>query len=103
MRFLKNLQFIFKPAYWCPYGEYSKGWDIKLNQLLDMYKFENINSVSARIGGYEIRHYMGPSMSFEYNGFRPSRITLLKAFRKLKNDLEINLQTTYINENGQLV
>lgn len=103
-QFILNLQFIVRPKYWFFNNEFSKEWDITLNQLLDQYKFTNIGAHQAELGPatlwianvpYATMHtdhkFMRPSDKRFYPKFysvRPSRLTILRCLKRLKEDVK---------------
>lgn len=90
--FIKSLKFIFMPHYWLMNYPYNAGWDKYLNRLLDDHEFENIGSLTCRLGDVEIWCGNHPYASFspymtnmrETASFRPSRLTIQRAMKKLK-------------------
>lgn len=94
--FLKGLLFIFMPHYWIMNERYGKVWDKELNELMSKYKFE-IESEGhiAKLGNRRIWIANHPYSSFMLikDGYhcssfdiRPSRLTIWRAERKLKED-----------------
>lgn len=83
---------LINPKYWMMNDPYSKLWDIKLNYLMENNKFKSIDHYTAFLGNNCIWISNHPYASFElYNRLyklevRPSRITILRAHRKLVND-----------------
>lgn len=92
IKFLKSLQFIFMPNYWSINHRYSKQWDEKLNTLLNKHEFTDIDRYTAKLGDVEVWISNHPYGSFSVWGsglyFRPSRLIILKAGRKLKKAKE---------------
>lgn len=90
-KFLMNLQFLFKPSYWIMNYPYSMYLDKYMNYLLDNYEFESIDHYTAKLGNEVIwitnRPYacMMPHNITVSQGYRPSRLTIQKGIRKLKN------------------
>ena len=81
------LTIILKPCHWLCINTYSQEWDEKLNILIKNNKFENIGEYRATIGGYNVWVANHPYGSMCFNGFRPKRITVLRAHRKMGRDL----------------
>lgn len=98
IEFLLNLQFIFRPAYWMLNKRYSKEWDKILNELLDEYKFTYIGNHCATLGSttiwisnvpYACMHpytLISRSNNIKYSNVRPSRLTILRCIKRLKED-----------------
>lgn len=92
-RFILNLQFIFRPSYWCMLYPYSKEWDRKLNKLLDEERFKEISFCTAVLGTQKIWIANHPYASFTPYGIydrievRSSRLTIKRARKKLLNDM----------------
>ncbi|MDE5526656.1 hypothetical protein [Elizabethkingia meningoseptica] len=90
-KFLMNLQFLFKPSYWIMNYTYSIYLDKYMNNLLDKHEFELIDHYTARLGNDIIwitnRPYacMIPRNVIAFHGFRPSRLTIQRGIKKLKN------------------
>jgi len=92
IKFLLGLQFIFRPDYWVMNNSYSKELDKFMNDLLDNYEFESINEYTAKLGGITIwisnvpYAAMIPYEREIHNlDIRPSRLTIKKGLKKLKN------------------
>lgn len=94
--FLLNLQFIFKPHFWLMNNKYSAMWDKIFNQLLDKNKFIYIDEYTARLGKYDIWVKCYPyacmrlvdwSNTQIVANFRPSRLTIQKAYKKYLKDI----------------
>lgn len=98
MKFIKSLQFIFKPSYWVLNHDYNAMWDITLNHLLDKYNFTMIDEFTAKLGDTIIwvrnQPYatMRPYSSNWIIPIRPSRLTIKRAINKLNNDYLVNLE-----------
>lgn len=102
IKFLLSLQFIFRPLYWARNRPYSKEWDKVLNKLLDEYKFTDIEEHTATLGPttlwignvpYACMHtyliFMKNTDSRyypKYSNVTPSRLTILRCLKKLKED-----------------
>ena len=83
---LGALRVLSTPSCWIQNETYSRQWDRKLNQLLALHRFESITTHTALIGGVEIWIENHPYASFTpQNGIscRPKRITILRAYDKL--------------------
>lgn len=97
-RFIKSLQFIFKPRYWIMNEKYNPTWDKLLNELLDKYNFIVINKYIAKLGPIEIWIANQPYSTmqpFNRDEFRASRLTIQRAIRKLHDDYLTQLQDDY--------
>jgi len=85
---VKNLQFIFRPTFWFMSGKYSQEWDTEFNKMLEGYQFKYTQGLHyASLGGKKIwiRNYpYGVFEHYKNNRLRPSRLTVLKAYKKLK-------------------
>lgn len=86
-----SLQFIFRPAWWLMNEPYSKEVDKIILELLEKYDFKNLCSTgcTAYLGDAEIWIANKPYGSIRLYGtdlekYRPSRLTILKALKKLK-------------------
>lgn len=91
--FFLNIQFIFRPSFWLMNDPYSPLWDSQFNKLLDVHEFTNITDFTAFLGDQKIWITNYPYACFHPYGwlgkeeFRPSRLTILRAYRKLKPHL----------------
>lgn len=90
--FIVGTQFIFRPKYWFMSYPYNKEWDEKIKSLLKNNKFIKINSYKAKLGDIVIWTANHPYASFT-NGpslinreYRPSRLTILRAKKKLDKE-----------------
>ena len=87
------LTIIFWPKIWLMNDRYNKDWDKKLNSLMKANKFEQGSEYDATIGGTKVWIANHPYASFSPRSLgenikvRPSRITILRAHRKLVSDL----------------
>ena len=102
IKLLLNLQFIFRPAYWMLNKDYSEEWDKELNKLLDEYKFTDIDDYCAILGPTTIwisnvpyacmntyslfMRKMDSRYHPKYSNVRPSRLTILRCLKRLKED-----------------
>ena len=100
IKFLLNLQFIFRPSYWFMLNRFSSEWDKELNELMDKYYFAIIKYPSgevftAMLGNTEVWIENHPYSSF-YNAQdidyverrrRPSRLTILRAKKLLDESI----------------
>jgi hypothetical protein len=81
------------PSRWICNESYCKQWDKKLNELMQNNKFILVNNYEAKLGEYKIWIENDPYASFtvcDYNfksRYRASRLTILRAGRKLNNDI----------------
>lgn len=92
IKFIKNLQFLFKPKFWILNNKYSEEWDVELNQSMLNNDFEKIDEYYTKLGdGENIWIKNHPYGSFIKGdpvlGERPSRLTLLKAQKKYRFDI----------------
>lgn len=89
-RHLFDFLVYINPKYWLMLIPYSKKWDEQLNFLLNNYIFTDIGDYTAKIGGVEVWTANFPYCSFNKyrpeEKCRPSRVTLLRAKRKLGID-----------------
>ena len=87
-----SLQFIFRPNWWSMNYPYSKEVDSIILELLEKYDFTDYCTkakATAFLGNQQIWIANKPYASIRlYNTcleeYRPSRLTMLKAFKKLK-------------------
>lgn len=106
IKFLKNLQFIFRPDFWTMIAPYNKQWDKDLNYLIDncMCELDQPNSLNGDYYilkfkpstditiGVWVKNYpysYGKPHTPHERGYRPSKLTILK-LRKLENKLKGN-------------
>lgn len=85
---------ILRPSYWLMNHPYNGDWDKKLNYLLDNCTFTDTDRYTAKLSGVEIWIENHPYASFrEYlclvKQVRPSRLTIHKAWEKLKKERRI--------------
>ncbi len=81
IRFIKSLQFIFKPKYWLTQYPYCARLDKEINRLLDEgVKFTNIGWYTADLGHLEDIWISGYPFSYgklwEQYYYQPSRLTM---------------------------
>jgi len=95
LKFLKSLQFIFRPSFWVISLAYNKGWDKRLNKLLDDkcdVKMNNrtaiLRSESDEIEIWVSNYPYAFGYWYQQNNLRPSRLTIERL-------------ATYIAENGK--
>ena len=89
IRFIRSLQFIFKPKYWSKLYPYCSMYDKTINELLDAkVKFTNIDCYTADLGhlkniwiGYPASAYGSQPWKNEY---QPSRLTIKRMKRVLE-------------------
>lgn len=81
IRFIKSLQFVFKPRYWQKKYQYCPILDKKINQLLDQgVKFTNIGGATADLG--DLKKVWIANYPFSYGhlylqyDYQPSRLTI---------------------------
>lgn len=106
-RFLKSLQFIFRPSFWIVQGKYDASFDYKLRLLAKSHTFEYISHSTAvtKLGSiyvwstnypYGIFHqcifhgeYLRDNAHkvFDFTEVRPSRLTIFELYPKLQSDL----------------
>jgi hypothetical protein len=97
--FILTLYFILNPRWWFMNYNYSKQWDIIINQLLDKHKMKNIDQYTAKLGNLEIWISNYPYAScvlsplspvsgnfYIYINKRPSRYTIYRLHKRLKID-----------------
>jgi hypothetical protein len=81
---------ILHPSTWAQEYRYSEVWDTALNHFMETEKFKDIGEHTATIGGVVIWIANHPYASFSTYGkfhVRPKRATILRARKKLMNDL----------------
>ena len=104
LKFIKNIQFVFRPTYWLMNYSYSKEWDKELNTLMDEHFFTDFQNCTAKLGDTKIWVENHPYASFTKftleNGYhyRPSRLTLLRAKRHLKFSIQNQRYITLRNQ-----
>lgn len=89
-KFIKNLQFIFRPSFWLMNEQFCPIHDRKLNHLMDNHKFDKYYAFTAYLGDTEIwiTNYPYAVGIRDYKqASRPSRLTILKMRKKLIKDL----------------
>jgi len=98
MKFIKSLQFIFKPSYWSMNYDYSSVWDYTLNQLLDKHTFTKTKIFTVTLGDFEIWIGNHPYASMRPVGsnFRASRLTIQRAGNRFRVDSINNLKIKVI-------
>ena len=99
-KFILTLYFILNPKWWTMNYNYSKQWDIVINQLLDTHKLQIIDQYRAKLGNIEIwiSNYpyascvLSPLSEYKrgefyiYRKVRPSRYTIYRLHKRLKID-----------------
>ena len=103
MKFIKSLQFIFKPSFWFMNDEYSKQVDSTVNKIIDedlivlfdAYYADTGKGIKVWIKNYPYAYatlhtYISGQWSSTKIDGRPSRLTILR-FRKYV-DKKIGLQ-----------
>lgn len=90
---------LLNPLYWIQVQKYSFVWDKKLNELMKDNNFTEITEFTAKIGCVTVWIANHPYGSFNIYrcGFRPSRITIYLAMKKLKSDYKKQFESE-INE-----
>jgi len=88
----KFLDFLISltPKYWLMSYGYDEIWDKKLNCLLDKYNFTRHTQYTAFLGKCEVWVANHPYASFTppyLDSVRPSRLTIIRAQRKLVEDV----------------
>ncbi len=113
IRFIRSLQFIFKPRYWLRQYPYSSKLDKEINKLLDKcVKFTNLREGFVDLGHIEyiwIYHYPyafgncyniticnGVSLQYIGNKRMPSRLTC----KRLKKELIKVIDKVRLNDMG---
>ena len=110
LKFIKNIQFVFRPTYWLMNYSYSKEWDKELNTLMDEHFFTNFQTYTTKLGDRKIWVENHPYASFTKVTLgptvRPSRLTIVRAKRHLKfsreNQYLILLRESFNNTLDQL-
>jgi len=88
LRFVKSLQFIFKPVYWLKLHSYSQPLDKEINKLLDDgVLFTNISKDEADLGHLHQLCIFGTDCFCEINNYMPSRLTVKRAKKVLKKSI----------------
>jgi len=92
IRFIKSLQFIFKPRYWSKLYPYCPLYDKKINELLDAgVKFTNIDCYTADLGSLKTIWIGSPASVYGAqplrNEYQPSRLTMKRMKRVLAESL----------------
>jgi hypothetical protein len=102
VKFVKNLQFLFRPNYWDMNYSYNETWDTVLNYLLDNHAFviQDGDRHVATLNGLEIWVANHPYASFTPwdsrltqilgRDVRPSRLTLVRAHKMYQQSIENN-------------
>jgi hypothetical protein len=102
VKFVKNLQFLFRPNYWVMNYSYNETWDTVLNHLLDSHDFviQDDDKYVATLNGFEIWVTNHPYASFTpydsrlkqilRRNVRPSRLTLVRAHKMYQQSIENN-------------
>ena len=110
IKFIKNLQFLFRPNYWVMNNRYSKEWNELLNHLMDNFEpvLSEPNPLDGRIytvrfdkfniwvenypyaygTPYEVSTELRNKYHGDFSSVRPSRLTILK-LRNLVKDLKL--------------
>lgn len=87
-KIIEIITIICNPGYWTMNDQYSPEWDFTLNVLMTSEKFKANNDFHAKLGKYNIWIVNHPYASFTCNEFhgRPSRITIMRAYKRYKSD-----------------
>lgn len=95
LRFIKSLQFVFKPTYWLKQHSYCPRLDKRINDLLDQgIKFTNIGWYTADLG--DLKDIWISGYPFSYGKiwrkypYQPSRLTI----KRMQQVLIESLPTT---------
>lgn len=87
LRFIKSLQFIYKPSYWLKFSPYSEFLDKEINKLLDNgFLFTNIDECYATLGHLKLWIWNRESFCTMDNHM-PSRLTMQRAKKVFKKSL----------------
>ena len=89
---------IIDPKWWHMNDDYDNEWDKELCELMKKYKFTNNSTYYTELNGYKMWIANYPYAVFtkpihdvngdhHFNLPRPSRLTIMKAERKMKYDL----------------
>lgn len=80
---------ILSPSYWIMNDSYSKVWDNELTRLMSEHKFTKLSTHTAYLGDVCIWVGNHPYASFTPYGanIRPSRLTIMRAYEKLIEDV----------------
>lgn len=83
------LRVVLTPSCWMQNGPYSAGWDMKLRRLMANGKFTPNDKFTVYIGGVQVWIANHPYASFTpcFSEARPSRITILNAWKKLDQEM----------------
>jgi hypothetical protein len=88
IRFIKSLQFIYKPFYWLKFSPYSEFLDKEINKLLDEeILFTNISEYRADLGHLKGLWIDGNCSFCEMNDYMPSRLTIQRAKKVFKKSI----------------
>lgn len=96
LRFIKSLQFLYKPKYWLKQYAYCPRLDIKINKFLDQgVKFTNIGWYTADLGDLKDMWISGYPFSYgtlwkQYN-YQPSRLTIKRMRQVMLKQIESQL------------
>lgn len=93
MNFLKSLQFIFRPSFWLMNEPYSPAHDALLNKLMDEHDFSDVGSHEAKLGSVYVwisNYPYGVGLYDMSHHSRPSRLTILRMWKKLAKDIVKN-------------
>jgi hypothetical protein len=97
LRFIKSLQFLYKPKYWLKQHPYCPRLDRKINKLLDDgVLFVNIGWYAADLGDLKDIWISGYPFSFgnlwEVYDYQPSRTTIKRMRKVLLKQIESNYE-----------
>ena len=88
LKFIKSLQFIYKPRYWLKFHAYSEPLDKEINKLLDDgVMFTNISEYTADLGHLKNLWISGAECFCRMNNYMPSRLTIQRAKKVFKKSL----------------
>jgi hypothetical protein len=90
LRKILDVLILMSPRWWIMNYSYNKRWDEELNELMSKYKFEEDGEHHIKLGSARLWISNYPYAAFTYHpnrSGRPSRLTILRAKRKMKHDL----------------
>ena len=96
LKFIKSLQFVYKPKYWLRQHPYCPRLDIKINNSLDQgVKFANIGWYTADLGDLKDIWISGYPFAYgklwkQYD-YQPSRLTIKRMRQVMLKQIESEL------------
>lgn len=88
---------ICTPSCWIQNERFSREWDTELTWLLDHgFRFYDATTYYALIGPYNVWIGNHPYASFTIDKWRPSRRTVLRAGRILREDSQRSSKLTFV-------